>query len=161
MKPVLTLALMAAALAGCQHLAYTPPEGDNTATVVFASDNIAVQPMVCVPGKGFKATEFAVSHEPFESTFFTQLNDSLKKQPTVETTVAADTSVRLGFSYTAKDSSKGPGIKNRCKVAILFEPAPGGQYEARFSLADGECAMSLTLAGQPVSDAVIAPWECR
>ena len=161
MKHFLALALSTFLLAGCQHLSYSPAEGENTATVVFTSENIAVQPMVCVPGKGFKATEFAVSHQPYDSEFFTQLNETLKKQPQVTTTVPAGESIRLGFSYTEKDATdKGPGVKDRCKVAILFKPTAGDQYAAHFSLADGECAMSLTQADSPVADAVIAPWEC-
>ena len=162
MKQFICAAAATALLAGCQHLAYSPPEGDDTATVVFTSENIAVQPMVCVPGKGFEATEFAVSHEPFESDFFTQLNETLKKQPEVETTVSTDSAVRLGFSFTAKgNTSKGVGVKDRCKVAILFPAQPGGEYRAHFSLTDaGDCAMSLTAGEQPVPDAVIAPWEC-
>lgn len=162
MKYTLALLALTSALAGCQKLAYQPAEGDNTATLVFSSDNVAVQPMICVPGKGFEPTEYAVSQAPFKSDFFTQLNDSLKKAEQVETTVPAGTSLRIGFSYAAKDPNKqGPGVGDRCKLAIVFKPEAGGRYDAHFSLPDGECAMSLSRASQPVEDAVIAPWECR
>ena len=53
-----------ALLAGCQHLNYQPPTDGDTAQVTFTSNDTAAQPVVCVPGKGFKSTEYALSQSP-------------------------------------------------------------------------------------------------
>ncbi len=50
------LLLPAVLLAGCQMFTYQPPSVEDTATVVFTG-NAAAQPVVCVPGRGFKDTK--------------------------------------------------------------------------------------------------------
>ena len=70
-----------ALLAGCQHLNYQPPAGDNTANVTFTSNNTAAQPVVCVPGKGFKATEYSLSHSPLGGDALNDLLETMKKSP--------------------------------------------------------------------------------
>ena len=162
MKKAIALVAIMSLLPGCQKLAYQPATGDDTATITFTSENLAVQPMICVPAQGFEPTEYAVSHEPFSSDFFTQLNESLKKLPEVETTIVAGTAVRVGFSYTSKEaSSKGQGVRDRCKVALLFTPEAGASYKAHFSMIEEACAVQLTEQEQPVDSAVVAPWECQ
>lgn len=149
-------------ITGCQKFAYQPAEGDNTASITFTSDNLAVQPFVCVPGEGFKATEYAVSQQPFESDFFTQFNDSLKKKAEVETTVEASKSTKVGFSFRERKAPQDKvAARGQCRVAVLFNTEAGMSYSAHFSLLEGQCALQLSKEAQPVTDAAIVPWECN
>src|SRR5690606_5663634 len=85
-------------LAGCQALSYQPPTGDDTASITFTSDNIAVQPVICVPGSGFRSTSMALAHKPFQSEFFDELNAGLRKAESVTTDVSTISgSALVGF----------------------------------------------------------------
>lgn len=155
--PVIFL-LTAAFLSGCQRLSYQAPTGDNTATVHFTSDNIGVQPFICVDGD-FKATGHSVSPSSFDGELRSQLNAAMKKKSVVDTTIVADGAVvHLGFQMQQR--KRPSGIRKTCKVAVQFTPAAGEIYKAHF-VYDKRCDISLTHADdQPVKDAVVTPWQC-
>ncbi len=145
-------------VSGCARFAYQPASGDNTASVTFSSDGIGVQPMICVPGKGFKATEISVASNDSDSEFVTQVNEALKKQPEVTTLVPGDNDTRVGFSYA--EDKKAAGTRERCKVAVFFRARAGAHYRAHFSLPGGQCALTLTSEDDAAVDAVAVPYTC-
>lgn len=155
----LTLLGLSLALTGCQMLSYQEPASGATATVVFSSDNVAVQPVVCVPGKGFKSTEYAVAQKPFKSEFFDQLNDSLKKKEQVEVKVpATGDRIRIGFVLQRKQDN---GTYHRCKVAADFGITANATYQAHFVESGDHCGLTVKQDGQPLNDQFLAPWECQ
>lgn len=145
-------------LSGCARFAYQDATGDNTATVTFSSEGIGVQPQVCVPGEGFKSTEFSVAANDGDGDFVSQMNETLKKQPLVSTRVPGDLDTRVAFSYTA--DKREAGVRDRCKVAVFFRARAGAHYDAHFSLPGGQCALTLTSEDDPGVDAVVVPYSC-
>lgn len=159
MKTATICALFAALLlSGCARFAYQDASGDSTASVTFTSEGIGVQPTICVPGKGFKSTEFSVAPNDSDTDFVTQMNETLKKQPQVITQVPGDEDTRVGFSYT--QDRKEAGVRDRCKVAVFFRARAGAHYHAHFSLPGGQCALSLSSEDDPGVDAVVVPYTC-
>tara|TARA_B100000676_G_scaffold310608_1_gene377698 strand:+ start:886 stop:1356 length:471 start_codon:yes stop_codon:yes gene_type:complete len=146
-----------ALLAGCQHLNYQPPAGDNTANVTFTSNNTAAQPVVCVPGKGFKATEYSLSHSPLGGDALNDLLETMKKSPQVTTTVEATRSVRIGVTYNRRQTDKS---RDRCRVALQFDPRAGSDYQAHFVYENDQCGLSLSDESGSVVDAVLTDWQC-
>lgn len=158
MRPILLVSLVALA-SGCSH--YHGPEDNNAATVVFSSNNVAAQPMICVPGSGFQSTRYALSRNPFDADAITQLNDTLRKSPEVPATVPADTPVRLGVQFQEHRQKGGPA-PFRCNAAVRFTPQAGVTYSAHFIRDGNQCGLGISLAdGTPAPDAVRVPWECR
>ncbi|MCG8394141.1 MAG: hypothetical protein MI745_13770 [Pseudomonadales bacterium] len=144
-------------LAGCQHLSYHPPSGDNTAELTFTSNNTAAQPVVCVPGEGFESTEYALAQQPLGGDALNDLLETMKKSPEVTTTIAASSQSRIGVSYNQR---KANGQRDRCKVAVQFESQAGQAYTAHFIYDNDQCGLSLSHAdGSPV-DAVRTDWQC-
>ena len=158
MRPILLASLVALA-SGCSH--YHGPEGSDAATVVFTSNNVAAQPMVCVPGEGFQATRYALSRNPFDSDAITQLNDTLRKSAEVPATLPAGEPVRLGVQFQEKRNKDAPA-PFRCNAAVRFTPQAGATYSAHFIRDGQQCGLGISLAdGTPAPDAVRVPWECR
>lgn len=151
---------VAALFSGCQMLSYQEPEGENNATVVFSSNDYAVQPFVCVPGEGFEGTLISVAKKRAESQFVTDMNTVLKKSEEVEVKVSAEQSrARIGFILQRKEE-KGP--RTRCKVAAEFTISAGQVYKARFASSGDHCGMTITGSNDaPSDDTVIVPWECQ
>ena len=87
MKKTLLL-LPALMLAGCQMLNYQEPTGEDTAAVVFTG-NEAAQPVVCVPGRGFKDTKISLAVKPWDTNAFNELFKTMRKAEQVPVTVAA------------------------------------------------------------------------
>jgi len=144
-------------LAGCQHLSYQAPEGDNTTSVTFTGNNNAAQPVVCVPGKGFKPTEYALAQNPLGGEALNDLLESLKKSPEVTTTVAAEPATRIGVSYDQRQTDKS---RDRCRVALQFNPVAGQHYQASFHYENDQCGLSLTEQDGKRVDAVLIDWQC-
>lgn len=144
-------------LAGCQHLNYQAPEGDNTASVTFTGNNNSAQPVVCVPGKGFKPTEYALAQNPLGGEALNDLLESLKKSQQVTTTVTADTATRIGVSYDQRQTDKS---RDRCRVALQFDAVAGQHYQASFLYEDDQCGLSLTDQDGKRVDAVLVDWQC-
>ena len=150
--PVIALAL----LAGCARFAYQPAQGTDVADVTFTSDGISVQPMVCVPGKGFKGTEYSVARTD-GGEVVSQLNEAMRKKTAVTTQVAAGSN-RIGFSFTESESSA--GTRERCKIAVFFDAVAGAHYQAHFSMPGEQCALALTSEDDSQLEPVVVPWEC-
>jgi hypothetical protein len=142
-------------LTGCQHLNYQPPSGDDTATVTFTTNSISAQPMVCVPGKGFKATEYALTSSGSEA--LSDLRQALKKSPQVTTSVTAGTSTRIGVAFNRPGDNHN---RDRCQVALLFTPSAGSEYNAHFVYENDQCGLSLEESSGGSADAVLTDWEC-
>lgn len=146
-----------ALLAGCQHMNYQPPAGDNTAKVTFTSNNTSAQPVVCVPNDGFKATEYALSQTPVSGGALDELLKTMKKSPQVTTTVDAAPATRIGVAYNRRQADNS---RDRCRVALQFDPQAGGDYQAHFVYENGQCGLSLKDASGSSVDAVLTDWQC-
>ncbi len=158
MRPILLASLVALA-SGCSH--YHGPEGSDTATVVFTSNNVAAQPMVCVPGKGFQSTRYALSRNPFDSEAISQLNETLRKSAEVPASLPAGEPVRVGVQFRETREMGNPA-PFRCNAAVRFTPQAGATYSVHFVRDGSQCGLGVSLAdGTPAPDAVRAPWECR
>lgn len=154
----LLVVVVALWLNGCQYLAYQPPESGETASLVFTSDGVAAQPMVCVPGRGFKATEYSLARQSSENESLADLNEALKKQATVEVAIPAGESLLAGVRYNKPNQHRG---RDRCKVAVRFTPEAGARYQARFVMSGEQCGLSLTRDARAVPDVVLTDWDCR
>lgn len=149
-----------AILSGCQHLVYQPPAATTpAATLTFSSNNVAVQPVVCVPGSGFRDTEYAVAHIPFSSELVSELNASLKKSETVSARVDAS-SGRVVAGFVMQQKSAG-GSRKRCKVAASIPVAAGQAYDVKFVHDSGHCGVEVRDASQAaLADVIVVPWQC-
>lgn len=147
-------------LTGCQALSYQPPSGSDTATITFTSDNIAVQPVICVPGSGFRSTSMALAHKPFQSEFFDELNAGLRKAESVTTRISTTSgSVQVGFILQKVQRE---GMSQRCKTAARFPVQAGAQYQAHFLYENSHCGIQIKDAsGAPLVDAIATPWQCN
>jgi len=155
----LLLALLVLPVSGCQLLSYQEPTEGQLATVEFTSNETAAQPVVCVPGKGFKSTALSVSANTSDSPFVQDMNEVLKKAPKVSVQIDASRgSVQVGYVMQQKQST---GLRKRCKVAARFSVAAGHTYTAHLTESDGHCGLEISEAGAPLEDAFIAPWECQ
>lgn len=159
MSRTLTAFALLTLLTGCQALSYQPPSGEDTASITFTSDNIAVQPVVCVPGTGFRATREALAHMPFESEFFSELNANLKKSKEVTVDVSTNSGqVVVGFVMQRRQDN---GPRDRCKVAVRLPVGSGDHHRVHFSLENGHCGVrAQDMNGAPVTDALPVPWQC-
>lgn len=146
-------------LSGCQAFSYQPPTGEDTASITFTSDNIAVQPMVCVPGTGFRATREALAHMPLESEFFTELNANLRKSKEVTVDVSTTSGqVIVGFVMQRRQDN---GPRDRCKTAVRLPVKNGDHHRVHFLLENDHCGVrAQDKDGAPLSDALPAPWQC-
>src|SRR5690606_10066776 len=132
---------------------------DDTASITFTSDNIAVQPVVCVPGSGFQSTRQALAHTPFESEFFSELNANLNKSKEVTVDVATQSGqVIVGFVMQRRQDN---GPRDRCKVAVRLPVSSGDRHSVHFSLESGHCGVrAQDQNGAPLTDALPVPWQC-
>lgn len=160
MRSSLALLGCLAALTGCQHLVYQPPAVSTpTATFTFSSNNVAVQPVVCVPGIGFRDTEFAVAQEPFSSELVSELNASLKKSKTVSVPVDA-TRGRVIAGFVMQQKTAG-GSRKRCRVAASIPVIAEQEYAVQFVHGNGHCGIEVRDAQQTtLADVIIVPWQC-
>ncbi|WP_348719832.1 hypothetical protein [uncultured Alcanivorax sp.] len=146
-----------ALLAGCQHLNYQEPTTGETAQVTFTSKDTAAQPVVCVPGKGFQSTDYALSQSPISGGALDELLETMKKSPEVTTTVDAAPATRIGVIYNRRQADNS---RDRCRVALQFSPQAGGDYQAHFVYDKGQCGLSLKDAAGNSVDAVQTDWQC-
>lgn len=144
-------------LTGCQMLSYKEPTGGNTASIAFSSNNIAVQPVICVPGRGFVATAHAVSQKPFNSEFFDELNQSLGKKEVVTVKISTEAVARIGFVMQRKQAN---GPRKRCTVAAQLPVQTGHTYNAHFSTSGDHCGIAISASGNAVEDALVIPYKC-
>ena len=156
MKKTLLL-LPALMLAGCQMLNYQEPAGEDTATVTFTG-NEAAQPVVCVPGRGFKDTKTSLAVKPWDTNAFNELFSAMKKAEQVPVTVAADGQTLIGVVYNERDSNM---RRNHCRVAVQFNAQAGADYFAHFTRNDaGQCGLEVRGGDGVRADAVPVDWDC-
>ncbi|HAM75316.1 MAG: hypothetical protein HUJ15_02915 [Alcanivorax sp.] len=156
MKKTLLL-LPALMLAGCQMLNYQEPTGEDTAAVVFTG-NEAAQPVVCVPGRGFKDTKISLAVKPWDTNAFDELFSAMKKAEQVPVTVAADGQARIGVVYNERDTDM---RRNHCRVAVQFNAQAGARYLAHFTRNDaGQCGLEVRGEEGVQADAVPVDWDC-
>lgn len=156
MKKTLLL-LPALMLAGCQMLNYQEPTGEDTAAVVFTG-NEAAQPVVCVPGRGFKDTKISLAVKPWDTNAFDELFSAMKKAEQVPVTVAADGQARIGVVYNERDTDM---RRNHCRVAVQFNAQAGARYLAHFTRNDaGQCGLEVRGEDGVQADAVPVGWDC-
>ena len=156
MKKTLLL-LPALMLAGCQMLNYQEPTGEDTAAVVFTG-NEAAQPVVCVPGRGFKDTKISLAVKPWDTNAFDELFSAMKKAEQVPVTVAADGQARIGVVYNERDSNM---RRNHCRVAVQFNAQAGASYFAHFTRNEaGQCGLEVRGEEGVQADAVPVDWDC-
>ncbi|ASK33133.1 hypothetical protein [Alloalcanivorax mobilis] len=147
-----------ALLSGCSVMQYQPPAGGDTATVTFTSNNLAAQPMVCVPGAGFRATDTALSQKPFDSKAFDEVIKTMNKAGEVTTTVAASPNTRVGVVLNKRQGNMG---RDRCKVAAQFSTEAGGNYRVNFTRNNDQCGLEVRGEDGSRADAVPVDWDCH
>ena len=156
MKKTLLL-LPALMLAGCQMLNYQEPTGEDTASVVFTG-NEAAQPVVCVPGRGFKDTKTSLAVKPWDTNAFDELFSAMKKAEQVPVTVAADGQARIGVVYNERDTDM---RRNHCRVAVQFNAQADTRYFAHFTRNEaGQCGLEVRGEEGVQADAVPVDWDC-
>ena len=156
MKKTLLL-LPALMLAGCQMLNYQEPTGEDTAAVVFTG-NEAAQPVVCVPGRGFKDTKISLAVKPWDTNAFDELFSAMKKAEQVPVTVAADGQARIGVVYNERDTDM---RRNHCRVAVQFNAQADTRYFAHFTRNEaGQCGLEVRGEEGVQADAVPVDWDC-
>ena len=156
MKKTLLL-LPALMLAGCQMLNYQEPTGEDTAAVVFTG-NEAAQPVVCVPGRGFKDTKISLAVKPWDTNAFDELFSAMKKAEQVPVTVAAAGQARIGVVYNERDTDM---RRNHCRVAVQFNAQADTRYFAHFTRNEaGQCGLEGRGEEGVQADAVPVDWDC-
>ena len=133
------IALLAAVclLSACQSGRHIDHTGEDAATLVFSSDGLPAQPVICVPGKGLQETALSVGLDGYKA--LEDLNEAMKKSPEVRASVAAGTSVTAGFRYTRRDRFS----RDRCVVMVRFDTEAGETYQLHLEKAP-ECTISAT-----------------
>jgi len=132
---ILASALM---LGACQSNFYHHEPESDAATLIFSSNNQAVQPMVCVPGQGFKDTRYAVGRGG--SQLADELAEALNKRIEVEATVTPSAHTLVAFRFR---QSKRSGIADRCRIAAAFPTQAGETYQVRFIREFSTCRISV------------------
>ncbi len=156
MKKTLLL-LPALMLAGCQMLNYQEPTGEDTAAVVFTG-NEAAQPVVCVPGRGFKDTKISLAVKPWDTNAFNELFKTMRKAEQVPVTAAADGQTRNGVVYNERDTDM---RRNHCRVAVQFNAQADTRYFAHFTRNEaGQCGLEVRGEEGVQADAVPVDWDC-
>lgn len=153
------LALLATTclLTACQSMFHQDYAGDNAAILTFSSDDLPAQPVICVPGEGFRETSFSVGRDGYK--ILNDLNEAMKKSPEVVVKVQASGETLAGFRY--RDSAR-TAEKSRCRIAMRFSSEPGEHYQLR--LDDDRCAVSVTrLSGTEWLPHAATPgaWHCE
>ena len=133
------IALLAAVclLSACQSGRHIDHAGEDAATLVFSSDDLPAQPIICVPGKGLQVTGLSVGIGGYKA--LEDLNEAMKKSPEVRASVAAGSSVTAGFRYTRRDRFN----RDRCQSMVSFDAVAGETYQLRLEKSP-ECAITTT-----------------
>lgn len=117
---------------------YPPASGDNTVELLFSSDDLAVQPLICQPGSGWQPTEQSVGRG--EGKVFDDLNKLLRKANEVSIRVPAG-EVLAGFRY--RESGR-YADHARCQVEAGFTTEAGDQIRLVFRRDNkGQCLLDV------------------
>ena len=144
-------------LAGCQLAFHQDYSGEDAATLVFSSDDLPAQPVICVPGEGFRDTRIAVGRGGMK--MLDDLNEAMKKSPEVEVSIPAGRDVIAGFRHRSLER---PGDRDGCRQAVRLSPSANARY--RLHLEDGDrCLISTSQwqneQWQPLAAETVA-WDC-
>ena len=138
------IALLAALclLSACQSGRHVDHTGEDAATLVFSSDGLPAQPVICMPGKGLQETALSVGLDGYKA--LEDLNEAMKKSPEVRVSVAAGSPVTAGFRHTRRDRFN----RDRCLGLIRFDAVAGETYQLRLEKSP-QCSITATrLAGE-------------
>lgn len=160
LKSLIAFGAASLLLSGCQMLNYQEPSGKGTATIIFSTENAAVQPVICVPGQGFESSSFSVARKSSSNDAFKDLHEVMHKAEEVPVKVdASHSTIRIGFIMQKKSTS---GPRKRCKVAAQLSVVPGQTYHAIFTEASGSCGITLSDSSNvPLANAIVTPYECQ
>ena len=156
-KTIVALAATLVLLSGCQRFSYAPATGDDTSDLTFTSEGIAAQPLICVPGKGFMPTEYAIASHDSSSTQLNDLLKAMKKQTAVTTQISTERSLRIGVIYN--DGERGAS-RDRCRIAVQFVPQAEHDYQAHFVMEGEQCGLTLSSDTDTDVTAVVSDWTC-
>lgn len=133
------IALLAAIflLSACQSGRHIDHVGEDSATLVFSSDDLPAQPVICMPGKGLQETSLSVGIGGYK--VLDDLNEAMKKSAEVRASVPAGTPVTAGFRYTRRDRFD----RDRCLRLIRFDAVAGETYQLRLEKSP-ECGITAT-----------------
>lgn len=137
MKTLAPLLLMLLA-AGCQSPNHwQAPARGPTATLVFTSNRIAAQPLVCRPGQGLVPTRKALAATPADPNPF---NGEGEQPGRVRVTLPAGEAVVVAVRFEAGQRA----ARSDCRASARFTPAAGGRYRADFVMPGRHCGLSIT-----------------
>ncbi|MCC1496519.1 hypothetical protein [Alcanivorax sp. 1008] len=113
-------------LSACQSSRHADYAGEDAITLIFSADDIAAQPIICIPGEGIRETPLSVGIGGYK--ILEDLNEAMKKSPEVRATIMPESPVIAGFRYTQR-SSVAP--RKRCERMVSFEASAGQTYQLR------------------------------
>ena len=125
-------------LGACQsnrHVDYTEADA---ITVVFSSDDLPAQPIICVPGEGIRETSMAVGLGGYK--MLDDLNEAMKKSPEVRVTLPPGTPVIAGFRYSQRERI---AARKRCERMVSFDAEQGQTYQLRLEKSP-QCTITAT-----------------
>ena len=158
-----TLLIAALLLSACesafyQDQFYPAASGDDTVELLFSSDGLPVQPLICLPGSGWRATPQAVGRG--EGKVFDDLNKVLGKAREVSIRVPAG-EVLAGFRYRESGRYTDP---SRCQVEAGFVAEAGDRIQLLFRRDDqGQCRVDVNRRDQQIKTALAttSPNSCQ
>ena len=110
-------------LSACQSNRHVDYVSEDAVTLVFSSDDLAAQPIICVPGKWIQETPMSVGIGGYK--VLDDLNEAMKKSPEVRATVASGTPVIAGFRYSQRSRI---AARQRCERMVSFDAVAGQTY---------------------------------
>tara|TARA_Y100001972_G_scaffold104779_1_gene131905 strand:- start:593 stop:1063 length:471 start_codon:yes stop_codon:yes gene_type:complete len=113
-------------LSACQSNRHVDYVSEDAVTLVFSSDDLPAQPIICVPGVGIRETAIAVGLGG--NKLFDDLSEAMKKSPEVHATVASGAPVIAGFRYTQRSRI---AARKRCERMVSFDAIAGQTYQLR------------------------------
>lgn len=142
-------------LGACQSTGPALEPGES-ATLVFTSDRIAVQPMVCRPGQGFVPTKRALAATPLDPAAGLDPEKVKDDEGRLAVPLPAGSEVVVGVTFAPNGSGA-----DACRVSARFTPDAGGLYRAEFVRAGDHCGLALTddrhhAVGHTIQD----EWHC-
>lgn len=144
-------------LAGCQLKFHQDYQGDDAATLLFSSDDLAAQPVICVPGEGFRDTRVAVGRGGMK--LLDDLNEAMGKSPEVKVQVAASDTLVAGFRYQRGGRHE---ERQRCRAAHAFQVEAGKTYQLMLGKGN-DCPLTVSVTGddgwQP-HPSQVTDWSC-
>ncbi|MFN3712636.1 MAG: hypothetical protein ACK4SX_03135 [Alcanivoracaceae bacterium] len=134
MKYVLLAAL--GLLSACQSAHYANYSGDDSATLVFTSDGVTAQPVICAAEKQLRNTDLSVGLGGYK--MLEDLNEAMKKSPEVRTMIPANSTVTAGFRHSQRGRLE---ARKLCLRTVSFDSVTGETYRLHLEKSPA-CAIS-------------------